>query len=348
MSDARWSTTCRPPRDLVRPVRIDPSGRLGPTPGQARGPRWRACGHGLYVPATVRDDVPEQRIVEQAARLPSHGAVTGWAAARLRGAGYFDGVAPNGREHIPVPLAVGAGKIRGGSAVTISREPLSATEVSVVTGIPCTVAVRALYDEMRRPLDWREAVVAMDMMAAAGLVSISEMTSYLGEHRRWRRSRQVERALGHASERSRSPNETRARLIWTIDAGLPEPLVNVDVFDLAGHFVATVDLLDPVAGMVGEFDGALHRAAGRHARDVAREHALRRLELEYVTITGPDLPHRARVVDRLMSTRSRAGFLPESRRLWTVVPPPHWEVGLSIDEERELRVVLAEMARLPR
>jgi hypothetical protein len=44
-------------------------------------------------------------------------------------------------------------------------------------------------------------------------------------------------------------------------------LVNRPVFDQHGHHVATPDLLDVEAGVVGEYDGAMHRGRARHARD---------------------------------------------------------------------------------
>ncbi|QWZ08552.1 hypothetical protein KRR39_01370 [Nocardioides panacis] len=81
----------------MHPVTLDPDGVSGPTRGAARGRAWRRSSHGLYVPASADDDLPEQRIVEQAARLPPGGAVTGWAACRLHGAAFFDGLHTDGR-----------------------------------------------------------------------------------------------------------------------------------------------------------------------------------------------------------------------------------------------------------
>ena len=65
---------------VVLPVPLDPTGRSGPTRGQARGPSWRQTTYGFYVPSGVDGDRPEQRVAEQAMRLPPGGAVTGWAA----------------------------------------------------------------------------------------------------------------------------------------------------------------------------------------------------------------------------------------------------------------------------
>jgi hypothetical protein len=344
MARHRWDPVCDPPRGLVRPVRIDPRGHSGPTRAQAAGPSWRRTARGWYVPADVDDAVPEQRVLEQAVRLPDGGAVTGWAANRLHSASFFDGLESDGRTRIPVPLAVGpGGHVRADTAVRVSREPLPPVDVVARYGIPCVRRERGLFDEMRRPADWREAVVAMDMMAAADLVSISRMLRYLAGHVTWRRSRQVALALRFASELSRSPNETRMRLIWEVDAHLPRPLVNQDVFTHSGRLVGVADLLDPVAGVVGEFDGADHRTGRRQASDVAREEDFRRLGLEYLKVTGPDIPRRSLVARRMLSTRARARFLPEDQRRWTLQPPEDWPVAQSLDQILDHQDLLAAM-----
>jgi hypothetical protein len=314
----------------VRPVRIDPTGRTGPTPGQAYGPKWRRSTHGLYVPTWVDATVPEQRILEQSMRLPEGGAVTGWAALRKARAGFFDGLARDGRTELDVPLCVGPlGRIRDAPGSTVHRDRLLPDEVVVIDGVRCARTLRGLFDAMRLALDEREAVVAMDMAAAASLASISQMLTYTESHPGWEGVQQVRDALPLADERSRSPSETRTRLVWQLDAGLPKPLVNQPVWDLTGRLLGYADLFDPVAGVVGEYDGADHRAAKRHSKDVAREERFRRRGLEYFKVTGPDTP--AVVVDRMLSTRSRARWLAPGDRAWTIEPPPGWEPELSLD-----------------
>ena len=69
------------------PVRIDPSGCVRPDTGSGTGPKVAPNLTGMYVPVPVSPMV-EQRIVEHGVRLRS-GAVTGWAALRLWGGGYF-------------------------------------------------------------------------------------------------------------------------------------------------------------------------------------------------------------------------------------------------------------------
>lgn len=277
-------------------------------------------GPNLYVPSDVDRSRPEQRAVELAARYDG-AAVSGWGGLWLAGAAYFDGLAPDGVTQLPLVVALGTGAGRRPSpCVRLSYEPLDAGDIVVIQGVRVTTPYRALYDEVRSSTGWREAVVAMDMAAAAGVVRLTELATYARARRRWRRSRRVLAALPHTSARSMSPNETRLRLVWTVDAGLPSPLVNQDVFDRSGRFVCRADLLDPVAGLVGEYDGAEHRTASRHARDVAREERCRELGLEYVKVTALDMLEPTRVVTRILATRSRARFDPPTGRAWRLTP----------------------------
>ncbi len=338
--DPGWSARVPPPRGLVRPVPLDPSGADGPTRGQARGPRWRRSSHGRYVPAHVDADVPEQRVLEASALLPEGGAVTGWAALRWRGAGYLDGAAADGQTRLPVALAIGAdGDLRRRPGVRLSRDRLEPADVERVRGLPCTIVERALFDEMRWAPDVREATVAMDMSAAAELTSIRRLRRYADARPGWRGLPQVHAALDLAAEDSRSPSETRMRLVWVLDAGLPRPVLNQPVFDLHGRLIGIPDVLDPVAGVVGEYDGAAHRLRQRHRRDVRREDLFRRVDLEYFTVVGADLADRPLVVDRMLATRSRARFLPAAARRWTLTPPAGWYTDpvdtLTLDERLE-------------
>lgn len=332
----RWSPRCEPPSGLVRPVPVDPTGRTGPTRGQARSNNWRASSHGLYVPASADLEVPEQRILEQSARLRPGGAVTGWASLRLHGGNFFDGLAPDGRTRRPVPLNAGVfHQLTENGDCSISRDRLFEPEITVRQTIPCTTVLRALFDEARYADTLRRAVVAIDMAAAAELVSPAMRRDYVDRHPAWTGVEQVRRALDLASEDSWSPKETGMRLIWVLDAGLPAPVCNRPIFTVDGTYVGRPDMLDLEAGVVGEYDGADHRLALQHSKDVDREERFRRLGLEYFKVTGPDAP--ARVVDRMLSTRSRARFDPPDRRLWTIEPPSWWKPEPSLDERIALR-----------
>ena len=327
------------PPSIVLPVPLDPSGLAGPTRGQARGPGWRTSSRGRYVPSHVDGSAPLQRVAEQAARLPPGGAVTGWAAGAVLGATYLDGLAPDGLTRLPVPLALGStGNIRGSEEVLLLHDELPADEIIVVLGIPCVIPERAAFDGMRLAPDLTEAVVHMDMLAHGEVTSLRRTQAYVDARGAGRKGAgRVRAALAEAREDSWSPNESRMRMPWRHAAGLPEPLLNPPLFDRRGRLLGRPDLLDVESGLVGEFDGADHRGALRHSRDVEREERLRRHGLEVCRITGPDLLVPGRVRGRILSARARAKWLAEPDRLWTTTPPPGWAVGPSLDERLDQR-----------
>ncbi len=256
-------------------------------------------------------------------RLPAGGAVTGWAGCRLARATFFDGLAPDGRTGLPVPLGVGPnGRLRHDGRAIATYDRIDESEVVVVDGIRTFLPIRATFDAMRLVEDPREAVVALDMMAAARRVSVRRLRAYATTHAGARGMDKVRFAIPLASEHSRSPNEVRLRLIWQLDAGLPAPLVNCPVYSSGGALLGIADLLDVEAGLAVEFDGADHRTAGRHTRDVAKEDALRRLGLEVTRVTGADLLDRGLVVERLLAARRRARFTQKSERAWVARPEP--------------------------
>ncbi len=304
------------PLQFTLPSRLDPTGEQGPTRHQARRGNWVRVGPNLYVPDGVDRENPEQRAVELATRYP-RAAISGWGSLWFQAAAFFDGRAPDGATPLPLIIALGPERgCRSSAAVRLTYEPRRYDDADVVAGILVTNPVRALFDEARYASCWREAVVAIDMALAAGVLGLSDITAYAGARRRWRHAGRVLDALPHCSDRSASPSETRLRLMWTVDAGLPAPLVNQDVVDRAGRFVCRADLLDPEAGLVAEYDGADHRSAARHTRDVRREERCREVGLEYVTVTGLDMLDPRAVAARLLAARARAKLAPPARRAW--------------------------------
>lgn len=315
----RWEPVAPWPSDLVRPVPVDPLGAAGPTRREAAGPYWVRTSPGRYVPADTDRTRGEQRVLEQAVRLPAAGAVTGWAACRIHGAAFFDGLADDGRTRLPVPLAVGpSGRLRGGGEATGVHHVLLPPDRACLHGIATVVPVRAAYDAVRLAAGPRDAVVELDMALAARLTTLDQLAAYADQQPRDRRT--VLRAARLATPHSRSPRESRLRLAWLLDARLPPPLVNATVRDRAGRFVAIADLLDVEAGLAVEYDGADHRTSRRQAADLGREDRLRRVGLEVVRFSGPDLADRALVVRRLLEARARCRFDAVLDRAWVAIP----------------------------
>ena len=318
----RWQPRCPPPAGLVTPRPVDVDGRLGPTKAQARGPYWRRTSPGLYVPIGVSCVVVEQRILEAAQRLPPGGAVSGWAALRMAGGGFFDGLEPDGRTPWPVRLVVPPDRnLRVVGHVVVGRERLEASEIVTLHGVPCTTPLRATFDEARGCSSLREAVVAVDMALAAGLITLEEFRAYANRRRGWPGARMARAAAALADPRSLSPGETRMRLVWVLDARRPPPLCNWPIADLSGQRLGKPDLLSDELGVAGEYNGADHRTATRHARDVAREGMFRNAGLEYFTVVGPDQFDIPLVLDRINATCHRA-LTARRPRGWLIARDP--------------------------
>lgn len=322
MAGERWQPRCERPADLVRPVRVDPAGETGPTRSAARSRGWRRVARGWYVPAGVDGTVVEQRILEQSVLVPETGGLTAWAALRWRGAAFFDGADLGGTHVLPVPLLIGGtGNLRPRPAVALSWEQFPPVEREVVAGVGCAIVERALFDETRRRRFLRPAVAAIDMAAAAGLTTVERFAEYVDRRPAWTGVGVARGAVDLAIDDSRSPQETYLRLVWVIDADLPVPLCNQPVFSPRGDLLGHPDLFDPVAGLVGEYDGADHLAEDRRGRDRLREERFRDHGLEYVAVVTGELRDRALVVRRLRAAYRRAPFTPEDRRRWTLDQP---------------------------
>jgi hypothetical protein len=241
---------------------------------------------------------------------------------RWQGAAFFTGLDIEGKLR-PVPLLLGPALVRGDERVAVTQEQIYPEEMLARGGIMCARADRALFDEVRSVSRWslREAVVAADMTSAAGLLTSDEFRDYVAARRSWTGVPRAREVAALTCDRSRSPQETRMRLVWVLDAGLPVPMLNCPLYDLDGRLLGVPDLFDPVAGVVGEYDGGDHRRPDRHRSDVARLQRFRDHGLECFVVVAGDLQDRELVRRRMLTTRERARFAPEGRRTWTLVPP---------------------------
>jgi hypothetical protein len=211
----------------------------------------------------------------------------------------------------------------------LSKEQFPPWEHEAVAGLPCAVFERALYDETRWSPSDRRAVVAVDMTVAAGLITVEAFRSYVESRPAWTGVYRARFAADHAVDASRSPQESLMRLVWTLDAQLPRPLCNVPVFSLNGALLGSPDLFDPVAGLVGEYDGRNHLAEDRRSRDRTREERFRDHGLEYVAVVRGELAHESLVAERLRAAYRRAAFASPDQRRWTLDEPAWYRARLA-------------------
>ncbi|WP_310529072.1 hypothetical protein [Nocardioides sp.] len=290
------------------------------TPSRARGGQWDRTSAGLYIPAGTDRGQAQQRIAEVAARLPSYGVVTGWAACLLLGAAWLDGLARDGVTPLPIRVAVGTrGGVRRDPALTVSFERLPEWEVCRRYGVRVTRPERAVFDEMRQH-GHREALVVLESALAGRLTSLARMAAYGETHRSSRRFAVVAWALARARGGARSPLEVRVRTVAEEDAGHARLEVNRVVLTTDGRRIGEVDLLDPESGTVIEVDGADHRDVDQQSWDITKEEALRQVGLEVARVTGRQARDAVALAARLGAVRARSRFLEPDLRAWQLAP----------------------------
>ncbi len=314
--------------DSVRPERASTLLARGITRRTLEGPRWRRTTHGLYVPADLNPpiaDTPTQRIVETAAILPPGAAIGGWAAAYASGVDALDG--DRGREPVTVILPPGLHRATQ-PGLRYVRAELHSGEVQTLAGIPFTREIRTACDLARGAPDVTEAVVALDAMLAARMMSPQVLRRGFNRLEQQRGVRQARRGVELSRTGTRSPWESRLRMVYVLDLSLPTPHVNLAVFDLDGTFLGAPDLLDEEAGLALEFDGAQHRERAQHRADNVREEKLERRGLILVRADKLDISrYRSELRDRIAAARADGLRRDRSRDRWTIVEPPGW-IGL--------------------
>lgn len=320
---------------LVRPLPV--SEESGLTYRMAHGPRWRESSRGLFVPA----DLPaahavEQRIVGASMLCPPDGAITGWAALRWLGGAYFSGTYA-GKE-LPVPLAVGHRGFRERPGVAPSWEFVPPGEIITVDGIRVTTPACAATFEARHASDGLAAVTALDMAMMFDLTCTDELTDFMLRRLVAHTGiAQLDAALCLCSENSWSPLEPTMRTLWETELGLQGDLLsNWPVFDLQGRHIGTPDLIDPVAGVIGEYDGAPHLPPERRAADTVRARTFQEVGLHLVTMTADDLPDGHHFLDRLEAAYHCADRADARSRRWTTTLPSYWVPTHTVAHRRAL------------
>ncbi|MGK5549540.1 hypothetical protein ACSNOH_33165 [Streptomyces sp. URMC 127] len=161
-----------------------------------------------------------------------------------------------------------AGRRAGaGAGALVHRIPLHEGEVTVVSGVRVTTAVRTLCD-LLRVLPHDEAVIAADSALARGLVCRAEAARALEGASRRPGTRAARRALALADSASGSPAESMARLEMG-RAGL-HPESQAEVTTARGRTVR-LDFLFRAEGLGIEIEGfTWHGTRAAHQNDTMR------------------------------------------------------------------------------
>jgi len=225
------------------------AGDLSPT--VLRGPRWRRIFRDVYVPSNV--EVDHLVLCRGAALvLPPSAALAGHSAALLWG---VDVVRRGSPVEVVVPPEARFGPVKG---LRIRCEPLPPEDTTVRGGLPVTTPSRTAWDLARQP-DLVEAIVALDALGRAKLVTYAELRSRLDKAHGRKGSRRARQAIGLMDPRAESHPESRLR-VRLILAGVPAPVPQYEV-RVDGRLAGRVDLAWPEYKVAVEYDGVWHASA---------------------------------------------------------------------------------------
>ena len=221
-------------------------------------PAFRRLLHGVIVDA----DVPDSAVLRVKAALAcffddAHASHA--SAARV----WRVPVQTRPEEHVTVPDA--AHRLRR-TGVTCHHRPDA--EVAVVRGVRVSV-LADLFVELAEELSLVELVVAGDWMVRRHRVRIQDLRR-VAKKAPGRAGALARRAASYVRARVDSPMESRLRMLIVL-AGIPEPIVNASVHDVAGVAVRRFDLElagDPRHRRVRR--PAPHRAGGAVGGDLGR------------------------------------------------------------------------------
>jgi very-short-patch-repair endonuclease len=162
-------------------------------------------------------------------------------------------------------------------------------------GLPVTTRWRTAFD-LGRQDDPVAAVVALDALLHGRVVSIAALHDMAVGRTGWRGVTRFREAVRLARPGAESPMESRVRLV-VVRGGLPEPALQVRVFDSTGRFIARLDMAYEAARIGLEFDGDHHRDRAIFQRDAVRINQLRLAGWTVLRFTADDvLRHSQRLV----------------------------------------------------
>ena len=304
----------------------------GVSRGTLVGPGFERTTYGCYrragaVPTTA------QRIVDVVAGLPEGAWIAGWAAAYVRGVDMLDGLDDHTMAELPVPVLLPPGQRRRSTSGIVYRQSTRTPRGELVEGIPVTTALRTALDLALLAPDLTEAVVALDAILAARMLTYDRLVNAGAKLPSRRGARQARTAIQLARVGARSPWESRLRVFASQQLGLLDLEVNRRVFDLDGRLLGIPDLLDLEAGLAMEYDGASwrseraagHRDRAQHREDNEREERLERAGLVVVRAEKDDLTrYQRKLAERLMAAREDGLRRDRSRDRWTIEEPEDW------------------------
>ncbi|MEU2347989.1 hypothetical protein [Modestobacter sp. NPDC049651] len=217
-------------------------------------------GRGAYLSRAV-DPTLEERCHAWTAVLPAGAAFGLGTAAFLHGAPVAEPIRP----HVVVPTEVVPPRHPGLVAVT---RGLTRTDVAHLRGLPVTSGAQTWLDLAAAVPD-DELVAVGDALLRGGAMDEARLAERLARADGLRGVVRARRRAGQLTGDAASRPESLVR-VWLLDSALPDPEVQVPVFDRWGREVAHGDLGWRRWRVLIEYEGAQHADPGRFGEDIER------------------------------------------------------------------------------
>ena len=230
-------------------------------------------------------------------RMPDGSFYCGPTAALLHGVPLPYRLSADRRLHIGLPDDRRAVQVVGavGHSYTIDPGQVATSDVGRLTMPERT------WCDLARVLSLRDLVAAGDYLIHWGspLTSVDRLSRAVDSQRGQRGVKNLRTALTLLNDRAESPKESILRVELVL-AGLPEPEVNVELFDAFGQFIARADLLYREYGLILEYEGLQHLLDPiQWQRDIERTRKLEDEGWRVIRVTQEDLRNPRALIVRI-------------------------------------------------
>ena len=259
----------RTPRDIPvalrnRPFRSAEAVREGVTAQELRAGQYRHVLHDVYAAAGLRDSV-QLRCDAAALVLPPRAVFCGLTAARL-----YDVPVPDRDMRIHAAVPSTASTVPRIKQLKIHSYSIPKEQVGSLCGRR-VVGPERLFLELAAALPRIDLIIAGDQMLRRRVTTREQLNTFLHDCYRRRGVQRARLVMTHLEARSDSPPETRLRML-IVDAGLPRPVANQDVYDDRGVWLARPDLSYPAVKIAIEYEGIHHQQDyDQYSRDIERD-----------------------------------------------------------------------------
>lgn len=258
-----------PPHLLAAPFSTASARAAGIEPARLR---TRSLQHPWFAVRSYGLDLDqlESRCRAYAARMHPAAVFSHTTAARVWGAPLPLGVDEAVHVTVPVPRRAPSGR-----GVVGHQQRLTASECRLVNGL-AVASPAATWAQVAELLSVEDVIAVGEHMLTGNpyekrlpLCDRSDLEAAISERLRGPGHRVRVAALVEVREGPLSRPESLLRILL-VRCGLPEPVINGDVLDPAGRFIAMPDLLWPEFRVALEYQGDHHREKRQFRKDISR------------------------------------------------------------------------------